>query len=231
MISVCIATYNGGKYIREQIDSILPQLGTDDEIIISDDGSTDDTLPIIQAYNDKRIHIIEGPKKHNLILNFECALNEAKGNYIFLADQDDVWLPGKIETCMKYLQRYCCVVSDCYVTDAELNIIENSFQQMSHAKTGKWHNLLIKNAYLGCCMAFRRELLDKALPFPMATPMHDIWLGNVAAFKYNMVFIAEKLVYFRRHHGNASSTASPSKYPLTRKLAFRMAIIKGLLKL
>ena len=96
MISVCIATYNGERFIREQIDSILRQLSSDDEIIVSDDGSTDDTISIINSIDDKRIRIIEGPRKHSPTHNFECAMKEAKGYYIFLADQDDVWKPNKV---------------------------------------------------------------------------------------------------------------------------------------
>ena len=104
MISVCVATYNGEKFIREQIESILCQLSSDDEIIVSDDGSTDGTIVIINCIGDKRIRIIEGPRKHSPTFNFENALKEAKGDYIFLADQDDVWKTNKVEVCMKWLQ-------------------------------------------------------------------------------------------------------------------------------
>ena len=106
MISVCIATYNGERFIREQIDSILRQLSSDDEIILSDDGSTDDTISIINSIDDKRIKIIEGPRKHSPTPNFECAMKESKGDYIFLAVQDDVWKPNKVEVCIKWLQNY-----------------------------------------------------------------------------------------------------------------------------
>ena len=121
MISVCIATYNGQQFIREQIDSILCQLSSDDEIIVSDNGSADDTISIINSIDDKRIRIIEGPRKHSPILNFEKALKEAKGEFVFLADQDDLWKPNKVETCMKWLKKYYCVVSDAEVTDSKLN--------------------------------------------------------------------------------------------------------------
>ena len=117
MISVCVATYNGEKFIREQIESILCQLSSDDEIIVSDDGSTDGTIVIINCIGDKRIRIIEGPRKHSPTFNFENALKEAKGDYIFLADQDDVWKTNKVEVCMKWLQKYDCVVSDAEVTE------------------------------------------------------------------------------------------------------------------
>lgn len=95
MISVCMATYNGEEYIKEQLESILCQLGEMDEIIISDDGSTDNTLNIIESYNDSRIKIHINTGKHGFVYNFENALQKAKGEYIFLSDQDDIWLPEK----------------------------------------------------------------------------------------------------------------------------------------
>ena len=96
MISVCIATYNGEKYIKEQLDSILPQLKKLDEIIISDDKSKDKTLKIIKTLNDSRIKIFTNPKK-GLISNFENAITKSSGDYIFLSDQDDIWHENKIQ--------------------------------------------------------------------------------------------------------------------------------------
>ena len=103
MISVCIATYNGEKYIKEQLDSIIPQLGHEDEIVISDDGSSDSTLDIINSINDERIRITVNQGKHGVNSNFNNALLHAKGDFIFLADQDDIWLSGKVAECLKAL--------------------------------------------------------------------------------------------------------------------------------
>ena len=112
MISVCIATYNGERFIERQIISILNQLGSEDEIVIADDGSTDNTLAILKRLNDSRLRVVEGAHRHSPIWNFERALEQAKGEYIFLADQDDVWMPEKVAVTMNYLQKYDCVVSD-----------------------------------------------------------------------------------------------------------------------
>ena len=90
-ISVCIATYNGAKYIEEQVQSILYQLSEKDEIINSDDGSKDNTLAIIKSLNDARIKVIHNTLKHGLVSNFENAIKHADGDYIFLSDQDDIW--------------------------------------------------------------------------------------------------------------------------------------------
>lgn len=227
-ISVCIATYNGEKYIKEQLDSILVQLGENDEIIISDDSSTDKTLDIIQSYKDKRIKVFPNNKFHSPIFNFENALKQAKGDYIFLADQDDIWIANKIEKMMEALQQCSLVVSDCYVVDKDCKIIRDSFFEMKPS-LGIIKNL-IKNKYLGCCMAFRREVLSKALPFPKHIAMHDIWIGLCGALFYKTTFIEDKLIMYRRHGENASSTAENSKYSLIYKVSYRVVLFVYLIK-
>ena len=112
MISVCIATYNGEKYILEQILSILPQLKENDEIIVSDDSSTDTTLEIIKNINDKRIQIFKNTGNHGVNSNFDNALKRAHGEYIFLSDQDDVWLPGKVDRCLAELRTADLIMHD-----------------------------------------------------------------------------------------------------------------------
>lgn len=223
-ISVCIATYNGEKYFKEQLESILLQIGDKDEIIISDDGSSDSTLKIAESYKDSRIKIFQNSYK-NLILNFEFALNQAKGDYIFLSDQDDVWLPNKVKVCKEYLISYDIVVSNCKVVNKDLEVIDSSFFESNNSKKGLLSNL-IQNTYLGCCLAFRKELLIKALPFPKDIPMHDIWLGFVSELFFKPKFIDETLMLYRRHDSNASPTGEKSPFNLFQKLLFRFNIIK-----
>ena len=109
MISVCIATYNGGKFLGEQLQSILCQLGKDDEVIISDDGSTDNTYLLVMSIQDNRIKFYKHKSDSFLLphekatLNFENALKYAKGDYIFLSDQDDVWVENKVEVMCQIL--------------------------------------------------------------------------------------------------------------------------------
>lgn len=229
MISVCLATYNGEPYIRQQLASILKQLGAEDEVIVSDDGSTDGTLAAVGEAGDARIRVVTGPACGSLIRNFEHALRQAKGDYIFLADQDDIWTDDKVAVCMAYLERYDCVTSDAVVVDQGLNVLHPSFYAQNSTRPGRFYNLLIKNGYLGCCMAFRRNVLEAALPFKRDIPMHDIWIGNVAAYRFRLKFIPEKLVMFRRHTGNNSTSASKSKYSLLKKFMFRLIILKDLL--
>ena len=231
MISVCIATYNGEMFIREQIDSILRQLSSDDEIIVSDDGSTDDTISIINSIDDKRIRVIEGPRKQSPTSNFECALKASKGDYIFMSDQDDVWKPNKVKICMEWLQRYDCVVSDAEVTDSSLNPLYPSLYAIMQVRQGRIYNTIWKNGYTGCCMAFRRNVLEASLPFPKDIPMHDIWIGNVAAYKYNVKFIPDTLIYFRRHEDTISCNGKGSKYSIWQQMKFRWSVIKNIANL
>lgn len=231
MISVCMATYNGQRFIERQLTSILSQLSSDDEVIISDDGSTDNTLQLLEQLGDPRVRVIDGAHRHSPVWNFEKALEHAEGNYIFLSDQDDLWLPNKVAVSLHYLQQYACVVSDCRTMDAEEQILEDSFYLINGTRSGKYYNLLVKNGYLGCCMAFRREVLEASLPFPSDIPMHDIWIGNVAAFKFSLAFMPEKLMHYRRHGANASTASSPSAYTLREKLRFRWVVARHIIHL
>lgn len=229
-ISVCIAAYNGEKFIRQQLDSILGQLGENDEVIISDNGSTDSTTDIIKQIGDGRIRIIDGPEKKSPVFNFENALKYALGDYIFLSDQDDVWKDNKVEVCMAWLKDYDCVVSDAEMTDEKLDVIERSYFKVHDTRPGKIYNTLIKNCYMGCCMAFTRRVLEASLPFPKDIPLHDIWIGNVAAYKYNVKFIDDKLIMFRCHENNSSFTArKKSGYSIFRMFMIRWTVIKNLL--
>lgn len=227
MISVCIPTYNGEKFLKPQVDSVLSQLSQDDEIIVSDDGSSDNTIEILESYKDRRIKIFKNSRK-GVISNIENALQNSIGEYIFLCDQDDVWVENKVNKMLEALSESDLAVSDCYVADQDLNIIYESFYNQNNSKTNKWLALL-KNPYLGCCMAFKRKILDVALPFPSKIPMHDSWLGNIAAFKFKLVFISDKLIYYRRHENNASTTSEPTKNSVIKQMNYRMQIIAGLM--
>lgn len=230
MISVCIATYNGEKYINRQIESILRQIGPGDEVIVSDDGSTDNTVGTVLGIGDRRIRVMNGPGRQSPTLNFENALKAAKGEYIFLADQDDVWKDNKVEVCMKWLERYDCVVSDAEMTDEHLDTIHPSLYKIMDVKPQRLYNTLWKNGYTGCCMAFTRSVLDDALPFPPDIPMHDIWIGNVAAYRHSVKFIGDKLIRFRRHGDTISCNGKGSRYTLWQKMKFRWNIIKNIAK-
>lgn len=226
-ISVCIATYNGEAYIKAQIDSILCQLKLEDEIIISDDSSSDNTIAIIEAIEDKRIKIFKNQKFASHVYNFEHALKQSKGEYIFLSDQDDIWLPHKLQTMLKHLQRHDLVLSDANVVDEELNLLEESFFQLNHSRKGFAKNLY-KNSYLGCCMGFNRKLLTKSLPFPRDINMHDWWIGMIAELYGSVYFCDEKLVLYRRHGQTLTLNDQKSTNSFMQKIGFRIMMVKGL---
>lgn len=232
MISVCIATYNGASVIREQLDSILPQLGPADEIIISDDDSQDGTVLEILRYKDSRIHIVKGPCTGSPIANFENALRHAHGDYIFLSDQDDKWFQDKVKVCMEELVKGAdCVLTDCSVTDAVFRVTAPSFFARNNTHKGKYYNLLRKNGYIGGCMAFSRKVRDAVLPFPEKIPMHDMWIGNVSAFFYSVIFINRPLSFFRRHGHNASTSSQKSSKPIVTRIGYRFWMVYYLFRL
>lgn len=229
-ISVCMATYNGEAFIREQLDSILVQLGADDEVVISDDSSKDQTTSIIEALNDPRIHLLKDQKFGSAIFNFENAIKHASGDVIFLSDQDDIWLPGKVEKMKAKFPEFNLVVSDCIITDENLKEIAPSMYRINRSGRGLIRNT-IKNAYLGCTMAFDRKVLKFALPFPSDIPMHDMWLGFVADMFCRVIFIEDKLVYYRRHSSNTVQWEQgkiESVYSFSQKMKFRYIILKRL---
>lgn len=234
MISVCVVTYNGEKYIKDQIDSILNQLGESDEIIVSDDGSTDHTINILKAYSDDRIKIFNHDKsvqKYGIDYvtnNVSFALSKCSGDYIFLADQDDIWLPAKLKKMMLYLVDSDIVMSDCKVVDSKLQVICDSYFSMMHTDTGVLRNI-IKNAYLGCCMAFRRKILDEVLPFPPAGVGHDLWIGLIGSIYFKVVLVKEPLLLYRKHENNVTPTMT-SINPISFRLHYRMLIIIALLR-
>jgi hypothetical protein len=144
----------------------------------------------VNAINDNRIKIYDGVKFGSPIRNFENAINKAKGDFIFLSDQDDLWLEYKVEKMMMALKDHDVVVSNAYMGDGSLNVIMDSYFEWRNSKAGIIKNL-IRNSYLGCCMAFKRKVLDKAMPFPKNIPMHDMWIGMIAEVYYKPIFIQD----------------------------------------
>lgn len=226
--SVCVTTHNGSKYIKDQIISILSQLNKEDEVIISDDSSTDNTIEILKSIKDHRIKLYTNNNFFHHTLNFEFAISKAKGDYIFLSDQDDIWLPNKVSIMKKYLNKYNLVISDCYVVDGNLNEIKNTVRGTKKKLNGLFVNL-VHNNFLGCCMAFDRIVLDKALPFPKNILSHESWLGAIAETFGKTIFIDEKLLLYRRHDYNYSNTLKGSNLNLFNKLKYRYFIILNLI--
>lgn len=226
-VSVCMATYNGEKHLYKQISSVLEQLSENDELIVSDDGSTDNTISIIKSFSDDRINIFYNKNKKGPVSNFENALSNANGDIIFLADQDDVWLPDKIKTHILLHEKCDLVISDAKVINEAGSLIYESFFKERNSRPGLLNNL-IKNSYIGCCMSFNRQILNYALPFPAYIHMHDWWIGLIGELKGSTIFCNDQLMNYVRHQNNASPTLSKSGYSVLRRLKNRVQLIYGL---
>lgn len=218
-----MATYNGSVFIKEQIESILEQLSAYDELIISDDGSTDNTLSVIKKIEDNRIKIYENSGVRGYSGNFENALSLASGELIFLSDQDDIWFPNKVELFIQSLEHSDFVISDARVVDPYLNTLDDSYFVSRSASFG-FFNSLVRCRYLGCCYAFKRKVLTKALPFPKRHKLlpHDLWLALVGECYFSVSYLDVPLIYYRRHSSNVSDGGKHSSNNLVTKLKIRV---------
>ncbi len=227
-ISVALAAYKGEQFIAEQLDSILPQLGENDEIIVSDDFPQGFTRDVIEQYanKDKRIKYIEGRSK-GVVENFENALRACSGDVIFLCDQDDVWMPDKVSCVMAEIANGAdLVLHDAAVTDGDLNITEPSFFAI-HGSNADFRHNLIRNTFVGCCMAFTKQVALDTLPFPKELPMHDWWIA-LSAIKlgYKVVLLDKPLIKWRRHGDNVTG----GKTSLVQKIRWRVKMFLSLAK-
>ncbi|WP_434931433.1 glycosyltransferase family 2 protein [Shewanella sp. HL-SH5] len=226
-----MATYNGSPFIKEQIESILEQLSAYDELVISDDGSTDNTLDVIREINDSRIKIYINSGVRGYSGNFENALSLASGAVIFLSDQDDIWFPTKVKLFLKALDHSDFVISDARVVDPDLNVLDESYFDSRSTSFG-FLNSLIRCRYLGCCYAFKRNVLSKALPFPKKHKLlpHDLWLALVGESYFSVSYLKFPLVYYRRHSSNVSDGGELSSNNLVTKFKIRVYSLLNIAK-
>lgn len=226
MISVVIAAYNGEKYIRQQVKSVLVQLSDKDELIISDDNIKGTTFDAVRdlVENDSRIKYVKGPSK-GVIKNFEYGISLTKGDVIFLCDQDDVWLDGKVSACCSELAKgYDTVLHNAQIVDGNLNPVGRTAFDVNHTSSGFLRNY-IKNTYQGSCMAFSSVIKEYILPFPDEIPMHDQWIGLMSE-KYGKVSLIEQpFIFYRRH--DATVTGNGSTF--MQKIRWRINLLKCLL--
>jgi glycosyltransferase involved in cell wall biosynthesis len=239
-----MTSYNGETFIKEQIDSILCQLDMRDELIISDDGSSDKTFDVIKALQDPRIIFHRHKKIDNpysgyyktlfaIGRNVENAIKLAKGDYIFLADQDDIWLPDKVRLMLDTLQVYDLAVSDCSIINHEGTILKQSYFDEYIRPSKHILRVIYKSSFHGCCMAFRKSLKSHILPFPTIPIGHDTWIGLVAIKnKFSIAFLAKQTLLYRVHNANVSTSDSfNSKNSFFFKIFYRLNIIKCYLKI
>lgn len=230
-VSVCMCSYNGERYIAKQIESVLLQLRSGDELIICDDGSTDSTIALIEGLATPQITLERNPSRLGVIGNFGKCIQLSTKEVVFLADQDDVWLPGKVNKVTRIFMAnpdVTLVLSNAQVIDGEDCLVAERYLHLRHGSQCSIIRALCnlaKNQYLGCAMAFKREMLDYCLPFPTDIPMHDMWIGIVNDIYGKTFYLDEPLIRHRQHGSNAS----PSKHTsIWQMLKWRSVLIKNL---
>lgn len=203
-ISVVMATFNGERYLRQQLDSILQQSVSPKEIIIVDDGSTDSTLTILKEYTaDSRFRLLVNDHNMGYIKSFEKGMLEASCPYIALSDQDDIWLSHKLETLAAKMQDHIAVYSDSMLVNKDGISLNTKMSDLKNQLT--YDNCLMYTIGAwapGHAMLFRKELVDKCKPFPTLVT-HDFWLGFVASCNGGIFYVNEVLVHYRQHASNA----------------------------
>lgn len=207
MISIAMATYNGGKYLKEQIESILAQTIQDFELVVCDDCSTDETVSILNTYasEDNRIHVFVNERNLGFKKNFENAILKAQGDFVALCDQDDIWLPNHLESLYNAMTETTQVVCGKPVfVDENNNEIPDRYDYIkmycyppSNKDTIR-HIFLSRSTYQGASMLIRKSFFDKALPIPEGAFFHDSWFAVLASFMEGFVFIDEPTMRYRR---------------------------------
>lgn len=220
-IDVLLATYNGEKYIREQIDSILNQTYKNINLLISDDGSKDLTIEILREYEkkDSRVKIFIQEENLGLIKNFEFLLKQVKSNYYMLSDQDDVWMPEKIEKSFNKMieENADLAFCDLEVVDKDLNTIFPSY--WSYLKIDKKikmfndHRMIyLYNCANGCTIISKTKFIEEMLPFPNDSEyvLHDYWIMMYVSLHGKLSYVDEKLIKYRQHGNNQVGTEKTS---------------------
>lgn len=214
-ISIAMATYNGERYLREQLDSILTQTIPFHELIICDDVSTDRTWEILLEYAEKDSRIKPYRNEQNLgfLKNFEKALTLCTGDFIALSDQDDIWLPEHLEVLLNGIGEKMLAVGDAEIIDASgyrsghllsksLNLGVVPDDDLKKA----YYIFYYRSPYHGMAMLMRREFLAKMLPIPQEIIYHDIWIGSLACFYGGLNYLSVPVTLYRRHAASISGS-------------------------
>lgn len=213
-VAVLLATYNGEKYLEEQITSILNQKDVEVELYVHDDFSKDNTLKIIEKLSESypdQIKIINSAANLGVVKTYQFLLDQVVADYYFFSDQDDVWFDNKIINEVNMMAEFnnqpSLVYSDLEIVDSDLNVIsESMFSHMNVKNTNQLEKLLVQNVITGNTVGFNRKLRDLVInSFRMDSKhvlMHDGWLGLVAASYGKLLFLDRATVKYRQHGNN-----------------------------
>lgn len=217
-VDILLATYNGEKYVAEQIESILNQTYKNFNLIISDDCSKDSTPDILKKYAEKDKRIILHLQLQNLgvVKNIEFLLKQVNSELYMLSDQDDVWLKEKVEKSVETLKRKNAdlVFGDLEVVDQDLNTIYPSFGDfmLLNKKINKYINSYkvnyLYNCVTGCTIISKKEFIKKILPLPTYSKfvLHDYWIGLMIGIYGKLAYMPEKYIKYRQHGDNQVGT-------------------------
>ncbi|MBR1860474.1 MAG: glycosyltransferase [Lachnospiraceae bacterium] len=230
-VSVAMAAYNGEKFIEKQIASILSQLGKEDELVISCNPSKDSTWEIISRLSgsDQRIKPVLFEKK-GVLKNFENAISLCSGDIIFLSDQDDIWVEGKVKRIVSLFDKYKDVGG---IVHGYRNIDERDLllpEQPAAKKTRRIRlfEIIVKNPVQGSCLAFRREIVKYVLPLPEKIPMHDSYIG-LGICKYSrLIYIPDPFLLYRSHSETVTTRRHKSVPEMVKD---RIWLMRSVLKL
>lgn len=215
-VDILLATYQGEKYLRELLESLINQTHKNISILVSDDGSTDSTWDIIKEYalKDSRIIPLSNTRNGGVINNFNNSLKYSTSDYIMFADQDDFWLSNKVEKMLKFLKEKevadtnivpTLAFSDLKVVDEKLDLLEASFYAMNGLNpynNDKLNYLLWRSSVYGCTVMFNKSLLNKTPCVPDDVPMHDQWFALQAKIHGGIHYFPGQTIMYRQHESN-----------------------------
>lgn len=222
-ISIALATYNGEKYLKQQLDSLLNQSIRFDELVVCDDKSNDSTIQILNEYaaNDERIKIFFNDKNIGFKANFEKALRLTSGDYIALCDQDDIWCATHLEDLYNSIGNNDLICGDAQIINAEGQLQDAKLSYLTHYKMGDiehsfFFTLLYSSPFLGMSMMCNRRFLETALPIPDSVKFHDLWFASLALSLKSMTY-TDKIVTNYRFHAN-QVTGNYKRHPYYRSI-------------
>jgi glycosyltransferase involved in cell wall biosynthesis len=231
-----MATYNGERYVARQLMSILSELAENDEVIVVDDQSTDRTVEEVKRIGDRRITIHVNDRNRGEVFSFSRAMALAKNDFLFLSDQDDVWIPTRVSIMQQRLisSGVGVVSSNFEWMDANDELIDVPYDGVA-SRDSKRHlrNIvdifLGKTNYFGCAMALRREFVGLVVPIPSFVESHDLWIALASNLAASNAHLDERTLRKRRHASNTTSTVSTRS--VYRKLISRVVFARSLLTL
>ncbi len=231
-ISVCMATYNGEKYVLKQIRSILEQLTPNDEVIVVDDFSNDNTVKLLKELNDHRIKIYLNDRNRKHVFSFARAISLANNDIVFLADQDDIWMKGRVPLMLARLidTGYLVVSSNSKFIDKEEKEVMLQGLTLKASDSSKHLKNILKifmgrAPYYGCAMAFRKEIINLILPIPNFVQSHDLWIALASNLTGTNAHLDEATLFRRIHGENVSRVKRRLPPKIWSRLIFGISIV------